>query len=86
MSAPGRDERHEGRYLSLDRPTRLRFTWSSVAAGPESVVDITLLHTGDASTMILLKHERLSSQTARENHREGWRRILDNLARMLERR
>jgi uncharacterized protein YndB with AHSA1/START domain len=84
MHAHGRDERHEGQYLAIDRPNRLRFTWSSSAAGTDSVVDITLLVTGDDHTMILLKHEQLRTHASRENHREGWRRILDNLAKMLE--
>jgi uncharacterized protein YndB with AHSA1/START domain len=85
MRAHGREERHEGRYLTIDRPGRLRFTWSSSTAGLDSVVDITLLVTGGDDTMVLLKHEQLPTQAARENHREGWRRILDNLAKTLER-
>ena len=86
MRAHGRDEAHEGTFLAIDRPARLRFTWASATAGPESIVDITLLVSGDDHTMVLLKHEHLPTQAARENHREGWRRILDNLAKVLERR
>lgn len=86
MRAHGRDETHEGRFLLIDRPSRLRFTWASTAAGPDSVIDITLLESGNDHAMVLLKHEHLPTYASRENHREGWRRILDNLAKVLERR
>ena len=86
MRSHSRDETHKGRFLVIDRPGRLRFTWASTAAGPDSVIDITLLVSGNDHTMVLLKHEQLPTLAARENHREGWRRILDNLAKVLERR
>jgi uncharacterized protein YndB with AHSA1/START domain len=84
MRANGRDEVHEGVYALIDRPNRLRFSWSSVSAGANTTVDITLLTSPDGQTMLLLKHEGFTSHAARENHREGWRRILDNLAAMFE--
>lgn len=84
MRANQRDEAHEGVYRIIDRPNRLSFSWVSAAAGPDTNVDISFLSAGDTQTMVLLKHERLASAAAADNHREGWRRILDNLARTLE--
>jgi uncharacterized protein YndB with AHSA1/START domain len=84
MRANGRDESHEGVYRIIDRPHRLRFSWASVPAGSESRVDISFLPAADDQTMLLLRHERLPSSAAADNHREGWRRILESLARTLE--
>jgi uncharacterized protein YndB with AHSA1/START domain len=84
MRANGRDESHEGVYHIIDRPHRLSFSWVSVPAGPDSHVDISFLVAAEEQTMVLLKHERLASPSATENHREGWRRILDSLAHTLE--
>jgi hypothetical protein len=35
--------------------------------------------------MLLLTHDGLKDRAAEENHREGWRRILDHLADTLRR-
>jgi uncharacterized protein YndB with AHSA1/START domain len=84
MRAHGRDECHEGVYRIIDRPHRLRFSWASPAAGPDTSVDISFLAASEDQTMVLLTHGQLNSLAAAENHREGWRRILENLARILE--
>jgi uncharacterized protein YndB with AHSA1/START domain len=84
MRANERDESHEGVYRIIDRPHRLRFSWASAPAGSDTHVDISFLAAAEEQTMVLLKHEQLISSAATENHREGWRRILDSLARTLE--
>jgi uncharacterized protein YndB with AHSA1/START domain len=84
MRAYDKDELHEGAYCIIDRPNMLSFSRTSVPAGADTGVDISFLKTTDDQTMVLLKHERLCSPIAAENHREGWRRILDSLARTLE--
>jgi len=80
-------EIHDGTYTQIDQPHTLRFSWSSRPAGEETTVDLSFLAVnGSGKTMLLLKHDRLKNQTALENHREGWRRMLDRLAETLERR
>jgi uncharacterized protein YndB with AHSA1/START domain len=85
MRAAGREEIHDGVYRLIDRPNRLSFSWSSESAGPDTTVNISFLASDGGRTMLLLKHDGLRSRLAQENHREGWRRILDRLAETLER-
>jgi uncharacterized protein YndB with AHSA1/START domain len=85
MRAGAREEIHEGIYRLIDRPNRLSFTWSSAPAGLNTLVSISFLASDGGRTMILLKHDGLRDHAAEENHREGWRRILDSLAETLER-
>ena len=80
-----REEVHEGTYRLIDRPNRLSFTWSSGSAGDDTIVDVSLLASDGGKTMLLLKHRGLRNRLAEDNHRAGWRRILDRLGETLER-
>ena len=84
MRAHHREQVHEGVYRLIDRPARLRFSWSSDPAGTDTTVDVSFLASSHGATMLLLRHEGLKSSVAEVNHREGWRRILDRLADMLK--
>ena len=66
-------------------PTAAPAAKQQAPAASGGVVDITFLTSADGHTMVLLKHGGLASHASRENHREGWRRILDSLAAVLER-
>jgi uncharacterized protein YndB with AHSA1/START domain len=71
-----------GRYLELDRPHRLRFTWtSSTWSGddPESVVTVTLEPHGDEETLMTTIHHELLPIDLVEGHRSGWARIAQQL-------
>jgi uncharacterized protein YndB with AHSA1/START domain len=69
---------HTGKYLTVDPPRLLSFTWRSPYTGSApSVVTLTLTSDGD-STHLLLVHERLSDEAA-ESHREGWGAMLTRL-------
>ena len=77
---------HRGRYLEIDRPRRLVFTWVSPGTGgTESVVSLEFTAAGPASeeTDLRLVHERLPSDEARTGHAGGWSSILDRLAGQL---
>ena len=73
----------EGRYLSLEPPRRIVFSWGWV--GSEEVppgsttVEVTLRTEGDV-TIVRLEHVGLPTQAAYEQHRSGWHRYLDRLA------
>jgi uncharacterized protein YndB with AHSA1/START domain len=63
-----------GHYLELDRPRRLRFTWSCSAwADPsvQSVVTVTMENHGTAETMMTIEHEQLPSGQV-DTHQRGW--------------
>jgi uncharacterized protein YndB with AHSA1/START domain len=66
-----------GHYLELDRPRRLRFTWSCSAwADPsvQSVVTVTLENHGTAQTMMTIEHEQLPPDQV-DSHQRGWEAI-----------
>jgi hypothetical protein len=74
-----------GRYVELDRPRRLRFTWScSDWADPtvQSVVTVTLEGHGPDETMMTIEHEQLPAGE-RDDHRDGWTAISAQLGKAL---
>jgi uncharacterized protein YndB with AHSA1/START domain len=63
-----------GTFLDLDRPRRLRFTWSCSAwADPstQSLVTVTLEDHGADETMMTIEHEQLPPEEV-GSHRRGW--------------
>jgi uncharacterized protein YndB with AHSA1/START domain len=71
----------EGRYIELERPRRLRFTWScSTWTDPsrESVVTVTLEPHDDVDTLMTIRHELLPEEHL-ANHEQGWTLIAQQL-------
>jgi uncharacterized protein YndB with AHSA1/START domain len=63
-----------GMFTELDRPRRLRFTWSCSAwADPsvQSLVTVTLEDHGAGETMMTIEHEQLPPEEV-DGHRHGW--------------
>jgi len=74
-----------GPYVELDRPRRLRFTWSCSAwADPtvQSVVTVTLANHGTAETMMTIEHEQLPPEEM-NSHQHGWAAIAVQLEEAL---
>lgn len=74
---------HTGRYLELDRPNRLAFTWRSPGTGlidTRVTVDLT---EDPAGTRMVIVHTGLSTRSARDSHRGGWTSIAHKLATTL---
>jgi uncharacterized protein YndB with AHSA1/START domain len=70
---------HRGRYLEIDRPSRLRFTWASAATeGKDTEVTVTF-ETVDEGTRVTLVHTGLSEPQI-SRHEAGWTSILQKLA------
>ena len=77
-----------GRYLGLDRPRRLSFTWWCTtwpARTPPSVVTVTFEPYGDGQTLMTIRHSQLDP-ALRDQHQRGWEAIADQLAQALPRR
>jgi len=77
-----------GHYLELDRPRRLRFTWScSDWADPsaQSVVTVTLEEHGPAETMMTIEHEQLPPDQV-DGHQRGWAAVSAQLGEALSER
>jgi uncharacterized protein YndB with AHSA1/START domain len=70
-----------GRYVELDRPRRLSFTWScSTWPNPnvESLVTVTLEPRGDNETFMTIHHALLPPDLVQQ-HQSGWARIAEQL-------
>jgi uncharacterized protein YndB with AHSA1/START domain len=70
-----------GRFVLLDRPHRLSFTWScSTWPDPSrsSVVDVRLEPRSDGRTMMTIEHSLLPADIVDE-HRHGWNVIAEQL-------
>ena len=68
---------HNGRFMEITRPRRIVFTWSSEAAGKDTLVTLDFARAGERS-LLTLTHERLP-QDKLEAHWSGWTSILEKL-------
>ena len=83
MKAPEMGEiPHEGEYLEIDRPNRLKFTWLSPYSQEGSTVTLTFA-SKDGGTDLTLHHIRFPSEESRDNHEGGWTAILNTLSEAL---
>jgi uncharacterized protein YndB with AHSA1/START domain len=74
-----------GRYVELDRPRRLSFTWScSTWPDPnvESLVMVTLEPRADDETYMTIRHFLLPPDLV-DQHQSGWTRIAVQLGAAL---
>ena len=84
MRSPGLDDRHVGEYQLIDRPRRLRFTWSSASTHHRAtLVDLTFAPYGDGACELTLLHSELPPDRV-EGHAIGWRAHLRMLFDHLE--
>ncbi len=74
-----------GRFIELDRPRRLRFSWScSDWADPsvQSEVTVSLEEHGAGETLMTIEHQQLPPEQV-DNHQRGWGAIAAQLAEAL---
>jgi uncharacterized protein YndB with AHSA1/START domain len=76
----GRTWPHYGRFLRLERPQRVEFTWMSEATkGVESIVRVTFEARGD-QTEVTLVHSGVPDDELGRQHKDGWTWALSMLA------
>jgi uncharacterized protein YndB with AHSA1/START domain len=76
-----------GKYLALERPTRLAFTWHPDERDDyETVVNLTFKSLDRDTTELVLTHTALGTEADRERHGQGWERCLAGLAALVEAR
>lgn len=76
----GRTWPHYGRFLGIERPHRVEFTWVSEATkGVESVVAVTFEPRGD-QTEVTLRHSGVPDDEQGRQHKDGWTWVLSMLA------
>lgn len=77
-----------GRFLVLDPPNRIQFTWSCStwpAAATESVVTVTLEPHQDDATLMTICHAALPADLV-DNHERGWALIAQQFELRLRKR
>src|SRR5579863_2549147 len=73
---------HHGRYVVIDRPRRLVFTWMSAATEQRlSLVEVTFTPTA-SGVRVRIDHEGLPDAERAGQHQGGWASILAKLAHL----
>ncbi len=66
---------HYGRYVEIDRPSRIQHTWMSRnTLGEESVVTVTFQKNREG-TLLTLLHSGLPNEDKAKAHEKGWNSI-----------
>ncbi len=79
----GRTWPHYGRFIAIDRPHKVEYTWVSEATqGVESVVTVTFEPRGD-QTEVTLRHSGVPDDEMGRRHKEGWTWMLSTLTKRL---
>ena len=79
----GRIWPHYGRFVLIERPNQVEYTWMSEATnGLESVVAVTFQPRGD-QTEVILRHSGIPDDEMGRGHEEGWTGVLSMLAERL---
>jgi uncharacterized protein YndB with AHSA1/START domain len=78
----GVDVEHVGTYLEIDRPRRLAFEFGAPQYSAEFTRVVIELTTTDAGCELTLTHHGVLAEYS-ERTRQGWRGILEGLARAL---
>lgn len=68
-----------GRVVGCHVGFRMRLRWDQPTAADETVLQVTLVPEGSASTTVVVEQERLASAEERDRLREHWERALERL-------
>lgn len=73
-----------GKYLEVNPPQRLQYTWTWDHSKDEnSVVTVEFIELGDEETLVRITHEKLATEMSREGHTTGWKDCLDGIGKQL---
>jgi uncharacterized protein YndB with AHSA1/START domain len=71
---------HYGRFMEMDRPSRIQHSWMSRnTLGEESTVTVTFQKKGEGTLMTLV-HSGLPNDAMAEAHAMGWNSIFDKFS------
>ncbi len=70
---------HTGKYLEIDRPNKLVFTWESPFSKDGSIVTLEFNDIDKNQTNVNLTHIKFIDEESRANHEGGWCNILESL-------
>ena len=77
-------QRHYGEYRVIERNKRLVFTWHSNATHHTETLVTVEFNVGNASTEVVLTHERMPDHEAGLKHTNGWTQALQLLEDLLK--
>lgn len=73
-----------GRYVEIERPEKLVFTWQSFITDDfETLVTLEFVERDGGKTEILLSHEHFPTQRMATEHQTAWNWMLDSLTNYL---
>jgi uncharacterized protein YndB with AHSA1/START domain len=76
----GKNWAHYGRFIRIERPSLVEYTWVSEATqGMEAVVAVTCEPCGE-ETLVTLRHSGVPDDEMGRRHAEGWGWVLSMLA------
>jgi|HubBroStandDraft_4_1064222.scaffolds.fasta_scaffold08484_4 uncharacterized protein YndB with AHSA1/START domain len=79
----GRTWPHYGRFLQIERPRVVEYTWMSEGTkGAESIVTVTMETRGD-QTEVTLRHSGVPDDAMGRQHKDGWTWVLSTLEEAL---
>ncbi len=77
---------HYGRFVAIDKPSRIEHTWMSEATrGLETTVTLTFAEK-PGGTLVTIVHAGVPDDEMGRSHEEGWTFILDAIAKRFARR
>lgn len=74
---------HIGKYLEIDRPNKLIFTWESHRSVEDSRVTLIFTKTDENMTNIMLTQVKFIDEQARSDHETGWGNILVKMNKVM---
>lgn len=79
MTSPEGDTyEHHGKFMEIQRPNRISFTWNSeLVVGTHVLVELMPIMNG--GTEIIITHSGFDKPEQAEKHKEGWATCLRNL-------
>ncbi|MBL1321563.1 MAG: SRPBCC domain-containing protein [Methylophaga sp.] len=70
---------HTGKYIEINRPDKLVFTWESHCSVDNSIVTLIFTKINENRTNIDLTHVKFINEQVRSDHEGCWSNILDQL-------
>jgi uncharacterized protein YndB with AHSA1/START domain len=85
MHSPIGTHEHWGEFTTVDRPSKLAFTWCAKATdGVPTLVTVELSEAPDGCCDLVLRHDKFPRPDARDQYRGGWGQIVARLEAFLQ--
>lgn len=75
---------HSGKYIKINRPKQLVFSWISHCSVDNSIVTLDFTEVDDDKTNISLTHIKFLDENTRLDHEGGWTGILSKLGEVID--